>query len=196
MSEYADLLYPGLREMGKYQTIVMDPPWPTGYSGKSPARKGEKWAKGWDYPQLPIEDILEIPMESIMDDDCIVFIWTVMGHPVAPHTLMRRWGIQYMYEMIWMKNGGPKAGVYRPTYNHEKVVVGRKGNPDTQRMDGIKTANHWPRRQHSKKPDEFYEMLLQFTPSPRLDIFARDYKEGFAVYGNELPDSGALSVSV
>ena len=35
MSEYADLLYPGLREMGRYKTIVMDPPWPTGYSGKT-----------------------------------------------------------------------------------------------------------------------------------------------------------------
>lgn len=131
-----------------------------------------------------------------MDDDCIVFIWTVMGHPVAPHALMRRWGIQYMYEMIWMKNGGPKAGVYRPTYNHEKVVVGKKGNPDIQRMDGIKTVMQWPRRQHSKKPDEFYEMLLQFTPSPRLDIFAREEKEGFAVYGNELPNSGSLSRNV
>jgi MT-A70 len=43
-----------------------------------------------------------------------------------------------------------------------------------------------PRREHSRKPKEFYEVISRVTLGPRLDIFSRESRAGFAQFGNEI----------
>ena len=42
-----------------------------------------------------------------------------------------------------------------------------------------------PRREHSRKPEEFYETVRRVTAGPRLDVFSREKHNGFTQYGNE-----------
>jgi N6-adenosine-specific RNA methylase IME4 len=43
-----------------------------------------------------------------------------------------------------------------------------------------------PRREHSRKPDAFYEMIARVTRGRRADWFARSPRDGFEVIGNEV----------
>jgi len=41
-------------------------------------------------------------------------------------------------------------------------------------------------RDHSRKPDEFYEIVTNHTPgAARCDLFSRETREGFIGWGNE-----------
>jgi N6-adenosine-specific RNA methylase IME4 len=47
---------------------------------------------------------------------------------------------------------------------------------------------------HSKKPQAFYDLVKQASPAPRLELFAREPREGFEVWGNEIGRSERLEV--
>jgi N6-adenosine-specific RNA methylase IME4 len=45
------------------------------------------------------------------------------------------------------------------------------------------------RREHSRKPDEVYELLEQlFGPARRIELFARQRRAGWVSWGNQLPE--------
>jgi N6-adenosine-specific RNA methylase IME4 len=41
-------------------------------------------------------------------------------------------------------------------------------------------------REHSRKPDEFYDLIRRVSPGPRLDMFSREKRDGFEQHGNEI----------
>ena len=43
-----------------------------------------------------------------------------------------------------------------------------------------------PDNVHSRKPDEFYDMIRRVTAERRIDVFSREAREGFAQFGNEI----------
>ena len=86
--------------------------------------------------------------------------------------------------MVWHKNGGFQPfGL--PQYNAEFVLIGRKGGCDFVDTKAFMLCNNWPRREHSRKPDEFYELISRVTLGPRIDVFSRERREGFDQFGNQ-----------
>ena len=48
---------------------------------------------------------------------------------------------------------------------------------------------HAPTREHSRKPDEAYELIERMYPElPKIELFARGRREGWTAWGNEAPD--------
>jgi N6-adenosine-specific RNA methylase IME4 len=43
-----------------------------------------------------------------------------------------------------------------------------------------------PRREHSRKPTAFYQLITHITGGSRLDAFAREHHEGFSQFGDEI----------
>ena len=176
-----------LEEMGKYKTVVIDPPWKLGLVG---------WAKSHDngikelppYAMMTNEELEEFPVPEVLDDDAMLFCWTVNSHIDVAKRLVQHWGCKYSYTMVWHKPGGPQYP-NGPQFNAEFVVIGRKGKPKFLSTRAFRLCNYWKRSGgHSAKPEEFYELLRRVTPAPRLDIFGRRRIGGFTSWGDEAPD--------
>jgi len=98
------------------------------------------------------------------------------------------WGFMPRSEMVWRKvtaNGKPRMGTgYRVRSLHEPVLVATIGNPKHKALpsvfDGVA-------REHSRKPEEFYELVRASTPGAlrRADLFSRENRAGFEGWGLE-----------
>lgn len=172
-----------LEEMGQFATVVVDPPW------KLPLINftAHDFSKALPYAQMTTEELTQLPIRAITKADGLVFCWctnSTLGDALA---LIRAWGLAYKFTMVWIKPKGPQAP-NSPCFNAEYVVVGRKGNPQFNETKAFRTANSWPSRAHSEKPEGFYDLLRRVAPSPRLDVFGRRRIAGFTSWGHEAPD--------
>lgn len=86
--------------------------------------------------------------------------------------------------MVWHKSGGFQP-IGLPQYNCEFAIYARRGSPVFTSTKNFMVCNEWDRREHSRKPKEFYELIKRVTGGSRLDVFAREAHDGFAQYGNE-----------
>lgn len=175
-----------LAEMGKFKTVVVDPPWDI----QMPQFTDHEFAPRLVYETMDIDAIGDMPMNAVLDDDAVVFVWTVNRFLNDTFDIMRSWSAEPWFTMAWLKGGGPQfpGGV---CFNTEFIVVGRKGSPQWLSTKSFRTGNAWPRRGHSEKPEEFYDLLRRVTPAPRLDVFGRRPIAGFQSWGNEAPEGPA-----
>jgi len=157
---------------GKYRVIVTDPPW--------------SMNNRLDYQTQDLPWIKEYGKRysDWADDDCFIFMWTISSFLPDSFEILRYWGFEYMFTKVWVKDRG-----YQPTgwpeNNAEYVIVGKKGNPHFTDTKGFKTVFYADRREHSRKPDEFYDIIKKYTVGPRIDDFSREKREGFDQAGNE-----------
>ena len=151
----------------RYRTIVVDPPWPMG----GPVVKGQPVGQVSNCSAMTVEDIAK--MKLPLADTGFVFLWATQEHLPEATRILSRWKLNYRFTMVWSKSGG----IQPPNscrYDTEFIVVGTKGEP--------KFTTHWsfsavitapcqnPLVSHSAKPKEFYDLLSQFTPGPRLEL--------------------------
>lgn len=167
-----------------YSTIVLDPPWPAGEANSQYYADAER-SIGWYYPQMSLKEIVDLPIPSLLKDDATVFLWTINSFIRTSYDILEAWGLSYIFTMVWVKASGPRGPLF-PAYNAEYVLVGRRGNPKFLESHNFVVANSWPRRGHSEKPVEFYELLDRVTAGPRLDMFARSRHKGFDAWGDEV----------
>jgi N6-adenosine-specific RNA methylase IME4 len=66
----------------------------------------------------------------------------------------------------------------------EPCLLGRRGSPPRLSRDIVDVILA-PVREHSRKPDEFYERVEQFAPGPYLNLFARERRQGWDAWGDE-----------
>lgn len=161
-----------------YRTIVIDPPWDM----QKIERDVTPNQVGFDYPTMSEEELESFHIPA--DTNCHIYLWTTQKFLPMAFRLLDRWGFKYIFTMVWHKPGGFQPfGL--PQYNCEFVLFGRKGNMDFLDTKQFFCAFNAPRREHSRKPDEFYQLVKRVSPEPRIDIFSREKREGFDQYGNE-----------
>jgi hypothetical protein len=85
---------------------------------------------------------------------------------------------------LWFKRGGPQRPG-SPQHNSEHAIHAVCGRPDFINTRDFPTCFEGVRREHSRKPDEFYDRLRRVTRGPRVDVFSREERDGFAQFGNE-----------
>ena len=165
---------------GKYACIVIDPPWPVGFID----REERPNQIGFPYPPMSIEEIQAFPIPEIADDNCHLYLWVVHSFLHMALHLVEHWGFEYRFLMTWVKNVGftPYKSAMRTT---EHILFCTKGSLPILDV-GQPIHFHADVRQHSRKPDEFYEMVRRRSPSPRIDVFSREARDGFAQFGNEI----------
>jgi N6-adenosine-specific RNA methylase IME4 len=125
-------------------------------------------------------------------------LWVPNAFILEGFDVMRRWGFTYKTNLVWhkvRKDGGPDGrgvGFYFRNVT-ELVLFGVRGSmrtlaPGRRQVNFLKTQ----KREHSRKPDELYEIIERCSPGPYLEMFARSTRSGWTSWGNEVE---ALSVT-
>ena len=163
-----------------YDVIVIDPPWDM----QKIERDVRPNQVAFDYPTMSEEELAEFDVPSISADDCHLFCWTTHKFLPSALRLVEAWGFRYVMTMVWHKPGGFQP-IGLPQYNCEFALYARKGSPRFVDTKSFFACFEAPRREHSRKPDEFYDVIRRVTDGRRIDVFSRENRDGFEQFGNE-----------
>ena len=165
---------------GKYRTIVMDPPWNLKRSKINVTSNSSKF----DYPTMSEDELSNLRVGDIAHQDCHLYLWTTQGFLEMAFRLMKQWEVSYKFLMVWHKEGGMQPSNY-PQYNCEFVLFGSRGNLPFSDTKAFPTCFYAKRREHSRKPDNFYDLVRRVSPGPRIDMFSREERSGYDTWGAE-----------
>jgi N6-adenosine-specific RNA methylase IME4 len=174
-----------------YQVVYADPPWM--YNDKSKHRGGAER----HYRTMTFEDICRLPVEPLVKDNALLFLWVTWPHIFSAHQLMRCWGFEYKTVAFnWIKMNKTAWSVFWgmghwTRSNSEICLLGVRGKP--KRYDAaVHSVIHEPVGEHSAKPDEARRRIQRLSGPAmnRLELFARDYALGWDSWGNELSAQG------
>jgi len=169
----------------RYKIIYCDPPW----SYNDRALAGARGA-ACKYPVMSTYEISRLPVETLADDDCILFVWCTWPHYFDAQKIIEDWGFVYKtLGFVWIKrneNGTIFKGLGHWTRsNSEYCLLAVKGNPkriDASVSQVIESRN----KEHSKKPDIVRDKILKLCGDlPRIELFARTKIHGWDVWGND-----------
>jgi N6-adenosine-specific RNA methylase IME4 len=169
---------PALPE-GKYQAIIIDPPWPM---PKIEREERPRQDEELDYPTMSLDEIKALPVGDLAQPDAHIYLWVT--HKFLPFglELLDAWDFRYQCVMTWRKNVGITP--FSWMYDTEHVLFGRRGNLPLEQL-GLRLSFDAPVAGHSIKPDVFYERVTAASPGPRLDMFPGVEHDGFEPWGLE-----------
>ncbi|KKN13091.1 hypothetical protein LCGC14_1009810 [marine sediment metagenome] len=166
--------------VGTYRTVIIDPPWPM---QKIEREVRPKQGQALDYAVKSVDEIAAWKAQNFMaEDGCHVYLWTTQRFLEDAMRIMEGWGVRRECVLVWNKNVGITP--YSWMYNAEFVLFGRVGNLPLLK-NGEKVVFDGKVREHSRKPDEFYDLVRLVSPEPRIDVFSREAREGFEQWGDE-----------
>jgi N6-adenosine-specific RNA methylase IME4 len=141
---------------------------------------------------MTLEEIMSLPVADATNSPAHLYLW--VPNAMLPYGLrvMEAWGFQYKTNIIWhkiRKDGGPDGrgvGFYFRNVT-EMLLFGIRGKdartlaPGRRQVNIIKSM----KREHSRKPDEVYDIIEACSPGPYLELFARGTRSNWTVWGNE-----------
>ena len=188
---------------GPYSVIVADPPW---QYYKNPGANGPGAGQGGIpeniYPTMSADMIRDLPVNTITAPDAHLFMWVTnpkmfggdLLPRVSPHDIIKAWGFEYKTIITWVKV--TKNGVIIPNgLGHyfrgatEHVLYAKRGRAIIPKEHRLPNAFMAPRGKHSQKPLTFFDIVehaTQGTAGKRLEMFAREPRAGWDVWGNEV----------
>ena len=179
--------YPELPHQ-KFDIIYADPPW--NYNGKLQYDTSKNLfvsTAGFKYPTLKTSEMMEIPINRIAKQDCLLFMWTTNPHLSQAIELGKAWGFEYRtVAFVWDKmNHNP--GKYTLS-NCELCLLFKHGRiPNPRGARNIKQLIKSPRKKHSEKPTEVMEGIEKMFPDQkRIELFARKKVSGWSSWGLDI----------
>lgn len=174
----------------KYSIIYADPPWDYGSKVYS---RGEQIDLKKFYKTMKVEDICKLKVKDITTKNAVLFLWVTDSHLKAAFDVIQSWGFTYKtIAFIWIKKTS-KNNIY---YNvapwtlksHEICLFATKGKVSKfKKSNNVKGLIESVRGRHSEKPNEARKRIIElFGDVPRIELFAREKKEGFDVWGDEV----------
>jgi N6-adenosine-specific RNA methylase IME4 len=172
---------------GKYGIIYADPPWE--YRDKAAA--GNRGA-GFKYRTHNATWIRSLPVRSIADKDCALFLWVTMPMLDTAFSVIRGWGFEYKTcAFTWVKRNKKSESWFWgmgswTRANAELCLLSVTGKP--KRVDaGVHSVIDTPIGQHSVKPDAVRDRIVRLMGDvPRIELFARKKSEGWDAWGDEI----------
>ena len=174
---------------GRYGTILIDPPWRfVNRTGKmAPEHK-----RLHRYPTMSFEEIAALPVCAHALPQSHLYLWCPNALLLEALQIMNAWGFVYKTNIVWYKtrkDGGPDGrgvGFYFRNVT-EILLFGVRGKNARTLKRGRTQVNYigTRKREHSRKPDEQYEIIEACSPGPYLELFARGDRPKWHVWGNQ-----------
>lgn len=196
-----DWPFGGLQRHG-YGVIAADPPWRFKAGNKS-SRSAER-----HYPTMPLPDIKALPVHLLAADDCALLLWTTPPFLKQSMEVMAAWRFRYVsIAYTWLKlkkghsdeffmDGDMFVSLGHTTRKSSEVcLLGKRGRPARLNRD-VEEVILAARREHSRKPEEFYRRTQRLYAGPYLELFSRTDREGWSVYGNETGKFNSTASSI
>lgn len=177
--------------VGGFKTILADPPWRfTNRTGKV-APEHRRLDR---YSTMTLAAIKDIEVAKVAAKNAHLYLWVPNALLPDGLSVMESWGFRYVSNVVWAKrrkDGGPDGrgvGFYFRNVT-EILLFGVRGSmrtlaPARRQVNMIETR----KREHSRKPDEQYELIEACSPGPHLELFARHPRKGWSVWGDESLD--------
>lgn len=177
----------------KFGTILADPPWQFQNRTGKVAPEHKRLNR---YSTLTLEDIKAFPISSVAAKTSHLYLWVPNALLQEGLTVMRAWGFEYKSNLVWhkiRKDGGPDGrgvGFYFRNVT-ELILFGVRGKNARTLAPGRSQVNFMAtrKREHSRKPDEQYDLIEACSPGPFLELFARGSRPNWTVWGNQADDT-------
>lgn len=173
----------------KFSTVLADPPWQFQNKTGKIAPEHKRLNR---YSTLDLEDIKALPVDQVTEERCHLYLWVPNALIEEGLQVMKAWGFKYKSNIVWQKirkDGEPDGrGVgfyFRNTT--ELILFGVKGKnvrtlkPGRTQVNVIKSR----KREHSRKPDEQYQIIESCSWGPYLELFARGKRKNWTVWGDQ-----------
>lgn len=183
-----------LEEAGKrkFSTVLADPPWQFQNRTGKMAPEHRRLSR---YSTMTLQEIKDLPVQALVNDTAHLYLW--VPNALIPDGLdvMSNWGFTYKTNIIWYKirkDGGPdRRGVGFYFRNVTEVILfGVRGKNARTLQPGRSQENiiSSQKREHSRKPDEQYDLIEACSPGPYIELFARGPRKGWFSWGNQADD--------
>lgn len=186
----------------KFGTVMADPPWRFQNRTGKIAPEHKRLAR---YPTMDLDEICALPVARHLEDRAHCYLW--VPNALLPEGLqvLKAWGFDYKSHIVWQKirkDGGPDGrgvGFYFRNVT-ELLLFGIRGTNARTLAPGRSQVNFIEapepdgdllktrKREHSRKPDEQYEIIENCSWGPYLELFGRGRRDGWTVWGNQAED--------
>lgn len=171
-----------------FRTVLADPPWRFANRTGKVAPEHRRLDR---YDTMTLDDIASLPVGDVVAPNAHLYLWCPNALLPEGLEVMGVWGFRYVSNLVWAKrrkDGGPDGrgvGFYFRNVT-ELVLFGVRGSmrtlpPARSQVNMIETR----KREHSRKPDEQYDLIESCSPGPYLEMFARYPRAGWKVWGHE-----------
>jgi N6-adenosine-specific RNA methylase IME4 len=173
----------------RFATILADPPWQfTNKTGKV-APEHKRLAR---YGTMKLPDIKALPINDIAAPTAHLYLWCPNAMLPEGLAVLQAWGFTYKSNVVWhkiRKDGGPDGrgvGFYFRNVT-ELILFGVRGKNARTLQPGRTQVNFMAtrKREHSRKPDEQYNLIESCSPGPFLELFSRGTRPKWAVWGDQ-----------
>lgn len=197
----SDHIFAGL-ERNAYGAILADPPWRWESWGKFRGQRNGLAPQGdrsveKHYDTVETTGIMKIPVGELCAQDCVLFMWATWPMMPEAFSTMTSWGFEYKTcAFAWMKADVSTVDMfsdpvdadmglgYWTRANSEVCLLATRGKPKRLNAD-VRQGIIAPRREHSRKPDGIHERIQRLVAGPYLELFARQKRQGWTVWGNQ-----------
>jgi N6-adenosine-specific RNA methylase IME4 len=131
---------------------------------------------------MAIEEITSMAIDGLAEDDAILWLWTTNAHLRFAFDVVEAWGFEYKSLLTWVKDRMGTGDWLRGQTEHCLLAI--RGQPvflNGSHPTFIQAA----RREHSRKPDEFYVMVEAACPGSKVELFAREPRAGWQAFGDQ-----------
>jgi N6-adenosine-specific RNA methylase IME4 len=180
----------------RFSTILADPPWQFQNRTGKVAPEHRRLLR---YPTMELQEIMDMPLGSIAAARSHLYLWVPNALLMEGLQVMKAWGFTYKSNIVWFKvrkDGGPDGrgvGFYFRNVT-ELILFGVRGSmrtlaPGRTQVNMLATR----KREHSRKPDEIFDLIEACSPGPYLELFARFRRPGWSQWGNEDVERNSLA---
>jgi N6-adenosine-specific RNA methylase IME4 len=174
--------------LGGFSTVLADPPWRFANRTGKVAPEHRRLDR---YSTMSLDAIMALDVKGVLAPRSHLYLW--VPNALLPDGLkvMDAWGFRYVSNIVWAKrrkDGGPDGrgvGFYFRNVT-EILLFGVRGSmrtlpPGRSQVNMIETR----KREHSRKPDEQYDLIESCSPGAYLELFARHARPGWTMWGDE-----------
>lgn len=177
----------------KFATILADPPWQFQNRTGKVAPEHRRLAR---YETMDSAALARLPVADLAADTAHLYLWVPNALLPEGLALMAAWGFHYKSNLVWHKlrkdggSDGRGVGFYFRNVT-ELILFGVRGKNARTLPPGRTQVNYLGtrKREHSRKPDEQYDIIESCSPGPYLELFSRGKRPGWSVWGNQADDN-------